>query len=131
EPAAHCVRHGLGMVNRGAKVAGSNPAPATSFSGRSAVPEGQSKRPSGYEPGALSCAVCFQAVAPVQGSVPSWRVSPGPAILVREESRKQRVGRRPTFCFEAMNAQVQALYRLLEPVVTDAGYELWGMEHVP
>jgi ribosome maturation factor RimP len=30
-----------------------------------------------------------------------------------------------------MNAQVQALYRLLEPVIADAGYELWGMEHIP
>ena len=30
-----------------------------------------------------------------------------------------------------MNTQVQALHRLLEPVIADSGCELWGVEHLP
>lgn len=37
----------------------------------------------------------------------------------------------PTFCFRLMYKQNLELVKLLEPVVTAMGYEMWGIEHFP
>lgn len=46
----------------------------------------------------------------------------------REQIAVTEVGRRPIFCLDDMKAQNPALYALVEPVVADLGFELWGLE---
>lgn len=43
----------------------------------------------------------------------------------------RRVGLAPTFCFRLMYKQNQDLVKLVNPVITAMGYELWGVEYIP
>ena len=46
-----------------------------------------------------------------------------------DKSSNKKVGFGPTFCFRRMYKQNQSLVKLLEPVISALGYEMWGIEY--